>query len=254
MLRSLPVMEADRLVTLLTPTAGKLRATVRGARRVTSRLGGHLDLFNRVSLSLAQGRTFDVVTGAETLEAFAELKRDLHRIALALYLMELADAIVPEDAPHPNAYRLLLESLRSLNESGSNPVIPRYLELRLLEEAGYMPELRRCVACGAEVGAGRLWYGSELGGILCDACGGQQGQAFPMSVDALKALRFFAGYGFADALRLRLEPALGEELEALLAVALQHVLERGMASSGFLDHLQRLRTDDDYAASTVAQP
>ena len=90
-LRASPVLEADRLVTVLTPSLGKLMVTVRGARRIKSRLGGHLDVLNRVSLVLALGHRFDVVTGAESAESFASLKGDLERLAAALYLSELTN-------------------------------------------------------------------------------------------------------------------------------------------------------------------
>ena len=76
-LRSRDMREADRLVTLLTPSMGKLTVTVRGARKTTSRLGGHLDVLNRANLTLALGHRIDVVTGAESLETFGGVKADL---------------------------------------------------------------------------------------------------------------------------------------------------------------------------------
>ena len=240
MLRSMPVLEADRLITLLTPGAGKLRATVRGARRVHSRLGGHLDVFNRVQLTLAQGRTFDVVTGAEAMETFGALKGDLDRVAVAFYLMELADALVPEASPHPNAFRLLLEGLRVLNEVGLHPVVPRYLELHLLDEAGYSPELDNCVVCRGVIAPGPSQYAPVMGGVVCGACAVPQGPMFLMSEDALKSLRFFAGQGFKGALRLQVKPALAQEMEWLLGTSMLHVVERGMAASAFIEHLRRL--------------
>ena len=122
MLRSVDVREADRLITVLTPELGKLPVTVRGARKIKSRLGGHLDVFNHVSLTLALGHRFDVVTGAESLESFGALKSDLDRMATGLYLLELTDALLPEAAAHPAAYALLLDAMRWLN--GAEPASP----------------------------------------------------------------------------------------------------------------------------------
>lgn len=239
MLRSIAVQEADRLVTLLTPGMGKLRATVRGARRITSRLGGHMDTFNRVSLTLAQGRTFDVVIGAESLESFGSLKDGLDRVAAGLYLAELADRLVPEGAPHPNTYGLLLATFRTLNEHGLNPVVPRYAELRLLDDAGFMPELHDCVVCGTAVTPDHHLYAPAMGGVACESCVPTRGQVFPLSVNALKVLRFFARSGFAEALRLRLEQPLSDEVEVLMTASVHDVVERDVASSGFVDHLRR---------------
>jgi len=56
--------EADRVLTLLTPHDGKLKAIAKGVRRPRSRLGGSLEPFAELHLVLAHGRTFDVVLGA----------------------------------------------------------------------------------------------------------------------------------------------------------------------------------------------
>ena len=54
--------EADRVLTLITPAGGKLKAIAKGIRRPTSRLGGSLEPFAELTVALARGRTFDVVT------------------------------------------------------------------------------------------------------------------------------------------------------------------------------------------------
>ncbi|MCH7483143.1 MAG: DNA repair protein RecO [Chloroflexi bacterium] len=245
-LRAFPVLEADRLVTVLTPSLGKLKVTVRGARRITSRLGGHLDVLNRVSLTLALGHRFDVVTGAESAESFASLKGDLDRLASALYLSELVDGLLPEAAPHPAVYDLLLAALRALDGAGAPEAarletVLRYVELRLLDDAGYMPELQRCLVCGTEIEEGHHRYAPALGGTVDERCVVTAGRVLPLSVDALKVLRHFARTGFAEATRLRLGEALDAEIEGVLGFSLQHVLEREMGTAGFIEHLRTLR-------------
>ena len=240
-LRAFPVLEADRLVIVLTPALGKLKVTVRGARRIKSRLGGHLDVLNRVSLTLALGHRFDVVTGAESAESFASLKGDLDRLAAALYLSELVDGLLPEAAPHPVAYDLLLAALRALDGDGPPETVLRYVELRLLDDTGYMPELQRCLVCGKELEPGHHRYAPALGGTVDDRCVVAAGRVLPLSVDALKVLRHFARADFAEATRLHLGSELDAELEGILAFSLQHVLEREMGTAGFIEHLRTLR-------------
>ena len=241
-LRSVALREADRLITVLTPSLGKLPVTVRGARRITSRLGGHLDVFNRVHLTLALGHRFDVVTGAESAETFGPLKSDLYRMTNGLYLLELADAMLPEAAPHPAAYHLLLQALRMLNAEGHDgTTICRYVELRLLEDTGYLPELRLCLVCDKELQPGRHRYAPVLGGVVCDACVVPAGQVLPLSVDALKVLRHFARQDLAGAMAVRLSPDLGMELGSVLSSSLHVVLERDISTAGFIEHLRQLR-------------
>ena len=253
-LRSRDMREADRLVTLLTPSMGKLTSTVRGARKTASRLGGHLDVLNRANLTLALGHRIDVVTGAESLETFGGVKADLERLALGLYFMELGDALLPLESPHPAAYAVLLGALRALEGGVASEAVPRYVELRLLDDAGYLPELRRCLECGKAVEPGGHRFAPGLGGVVCDTCVVHTGPVMPLSVSALKVLRHYAGHGFEDAVRVRLDRALAYELESVLGAALQHVLEREMATAGFVEHLRRLRRRERTAVPLASVP
>ena len=241
-LRSRPLREADRLIIVLTPSMGKLPVTVRGARRITSRLGGHLDTFNLVHLTLALGHRIDVVTGAESMESFGALKADLDRVAVALYLMELADALLPNALPHPGAYTLLLNALRALDQGESLDGVARYVELRLLEDSGYMPELGSCQVCGAEIVPEHHRFAPGLGGVVDDTCSVPTGQVLSLSMNALKVLRHYHRTGMTDAVQVRLSPALRDELERILGVSIHHVLEREMATADFVDHVRTLRS------------
>src|SRR5690349_12421149 len=100
-LRRSELGEADRILTLYTPQWGKRRAIAKGIRRPASKLRGHLELFTRAKLLLARGRTLDVITGAETSEAFHGLRDEdpgaLERIGIAYYLVELLDQFTEEE-------------------------------------------------------------------------------------------------------------------------------------------------------------
>ena len=60
--------EADRLLTLITPL-GKRRVVAKGARKTTSRLAGHIELFTHATLLLAVGRSLDIVTQSVILHS-----------------------------------------------------------------------------------------------------------------------------------------------------------------------------------------
>ena len=250
-LRSRAGREADRLVTVLTPAAGKLFVTVRGARRINSRLGGHLDVFNRTRLTLALGHRFDVVTGAESIESFGALKADLDRLAAALYLVELTDALVPQEAPHPGAYALLLDALRALDQGAAVAAVPRYAEVRLLEDAGYLPEMTSCLVCGNELTPGHHRFAPGLGGVVCGTCVVPVGQVLPLSLDALKVLRHFARSPMEVAVALHVGPELAGELERILGTAVTHVLEREPATAEFVEQVRRLRRNSAASAPRV---
>src|SRR5256714_12949262 len=62
--------EADRIITLLTQKHGKVRAVAKGVRRTTSRFGARVEPFAHVDAQFYTGRTLDVITQVQTLDAF----------------------------------------------------------------------------------------------------------------------------------------------------------------------------------------
>ena len=144
-LRQRKLGEAGKIVTLYTPNYGKLDAVAKGVRRPKSRLGGHLEVLTHTAVMLAQGRNLDTVTQAQTVESFAGLRADLHRLSRALYAAELVDRFSPEGAESYPVFQLLLATLRRLATARNVDTVVRYLEMQLLGVAGFQPQLARCL-------------------------------------------------------------------------------------------------------------
>ena len=70
-LRTHPLGEADRIITLLTRRHGKVRAVAKGVRRTGSRFGARLEPFTLVDVQLHAVRNLHTVTQVVTIEAFA---------------------------------------------------------------------------------------------------------------------------------------------------------------------------------------
>src|SRR5947208_2481516 len=66
-LRTIRLGEADRIVTLLTPGRGKVRAVAKGVRKTKSKFGARLEPTSHVALLLYEGRELDIVTQAVPL-------------------------------------------------------------------------------------------------------------------------------------------------------------------------------------------
>ena len=80
-LRTQKLGEADRIVTLLTRTHGKVRVVGKGVRRTKSRFGARLEPAMMVDLQCYEGRSLDTVTQAETLAQLGRRARSrLHHL------------------------------------------------------------------------------------------------------------------------------------------------------------------------------
>ncbi|MCS7001958.1 MAG: DNA repair protein RecO, partial [Dehalococcoidia bacterium] len=83
--------EADKILTLLTPTYGLVRAVAKGVRRPKAKLAGHLDLLCRSDLLIAKGLNLDVVTGAALIDGYAPLRDHLYLGSCAIYCLEVSE-------------------------------------------------------------------------------------------------------------------------------------------------------------------
>ncbi|MBI2845430.1 MAG: DNA repair protein RecO [Chloroflexi bacterium] len=240
-LRRTDTGEADRLVTVLSPDHGKLRLLAKGARKPSSRKSGHLELFSHTRLLVARGRTWDIITQAETIEPFLALRQDLLRTSYAYYLAELVDKFTAEEGlPSLPLFRLLLETLRRLCNAPVLPSEARYFELQLLDLAGYRPELRYCLNCHRPVK--QAFFSPSQGGIFGAECvGGHQGVK-KLSEGALSKLRLLQTAAPQQLAGLVLTPDEEKELEDVLGRYISYLLEARPKSLGFLKKIRRQET------------
>ena len=95
-LKGMPLGDRDRLISLYTQDYGRVRLVARGIRKISSKLSGHLDTFNRVFVSISSRSSIDSISGGEVVETFKELKTDLKITARAFYIVELIDDFVAD--------------------------------------------------------------------------------------------------------------------------------------------------------------
>lgn len=240
-LKRVNVGEADKILTLYTPNLGKLSAVARGVRRPKSKLGGHLELFTHTSLMLARGKNLDTISQAEIITGFMPLRDDLWRSGLAFYAVELVHQFTAEHVENYPIYRLLLDTLRWLCRTQDGELALRYFELNLLTHLGYRPELHHCLDCSSPLEPTTNYFSAASGGVLCPQCRVKDSMARPISVNALKVMRFLQESDYQKASRLKLEAELSNDLEGLMRQYIRYLLEREMKTVAWLDSLRRER-------------
>lgn len=170
-LRTHPLGEADRIITLLTRRHGKVRAVAKGVRRTGSRFGARLEPFTLVDAQLHAGRSLHTVTQVMTIEAFAApISADYSRFTAASAMLETADRLTDEVVdPSQRGFLMLVGALRTMAAGRISPalVLDSYL-LRTLALSGWAPELRVCASCGAPGPHHALDI--RAGGLVCTPC------------------------------------------------------------------------------------
>ena len=231
--------ETDRLLGLCTLELGKVTAIAKGVRKARSRKAGHLEPFTRVNLLLARGRDMYIVTQAETVNAFSPLREDLVLMGYASYVIELIDRFTYEDGENRPLYRLLVNTLTRLSSAQNLALIVRYYEIRLLDLLGFRPQLYTCAMRGEEIKAEDQFISAEMGGVLCPTCGIGTTGAHPISMQALKYLRYFQRSSYQDAVRAQISPQINHEMEILMQRYLIYILERNLNTPAFLRRVRK---------------
>jgi DNA repair protein RecO (recombination protein O) len=231
--------EADRIVTLYTLHQGKVRAIAKGVRRPTSRLGGHLELFTRSHVMLARGRNLEIITQVDTIEPYMGLRSDLWRAGLAYYVAELVDRMTEEHAENAALYELLTRTLERI-ATGRRPDHAMHLfEIQALGLLGFRPELTVCVRCRETLEPVENGFSFSAGGIVCPICRARETGARAVSANALKVMRLYQNGAWATLDRLRVDVALGEDLDQTLRLYVQYIAETQLKSASFVAALRR---------------
>jgi len=230
--------EADRILVLYTREQGKLRAIAKGARRLHSRKGGHLEPFTRVALMLAKGRDLWIVTQAEAVDLYFPIREDLLRTGFAVYVLELLDRFTYEEGENLALYSLLVDTLQRIAYENQLFHAIRYYEIRLLDLLGFRPELFNCLHCHSEIKPEDQYFSFVEGGILCPRCGSKMGGNHPVSMLALKYMRHFQRSSYKQALKADIPEKIQQEMENLLESYLTYLLERNLNSTSFLREIR----------------
>lgn len=171
-LRSFPLGEADRLVSFLSRSAGRLRGVARGARRPKSRFGAALETLSHVRIFYFERETRELVriNQCELLESFLDVQRDYERgLALAL-LSEVSEFVLPEREPSDAAFRLLLHTAQALKRGAHVALALAYFNLWTVRLAGWLPELQRCARCGRDIVSQGGFGSPHHAGLACSQC------------------------------------------------------------------------------------
>jgi DNA repair protein RecO (recombination protein O) len=231
--------EADRLLTVFTPDRGKIRLIAKGARKPSSRKSGHVELFSHGQFLVAVGRDLDIVTQAETIQAYRLLREDLLRTTYAYYAAELADAFTAEHDENRYLFDLLRDALGWLCVAPDLQLVARYYELHLLGLVGYQPQLMVCGNCRSSLQPEVSFWSVADGSVLCGKCGLDRSGTLSLSVNALKVLRFLQTRDWETCRLLRLTAASQAEVETDLQSYITYHLERRLKSVDFMQLLRR---------------
>ena len=223
-LRGFPFGEADRVVVLLSPNSGKVRAVAKGVRKTKSRFGGRLEPFTHVDLVVYEGRNLGTITQVSVIEAFPAVRADLDRVLAAGTMVEVADAITHEGEPALRAFLLLQRGLKALDAGPRHPDVVAAFLLKAAAVVGVAPALDHCAGCGRREDLTLFSFAG--GGVLCE------NDRIPGAIVLRPGLTgYLAGIAAADLAALPAsDPGFSGEAMGVTRRFIEYHLERRLAS------------------------
>lgn len=224
-LRRVNYRDNDRMVTLLSPSRGRIDALIRNCRKPKSHNLNAAELFALGDYMLIETGGRMIVTSVHLIETFYPLRADYDRLTCAVWLLSLAEAAAEPEQEQQELFMLLLHTLSRLAFSAQpwKPLLSGFL-LHFSACQGFKPRLNHCVLCGRRPEEPPFFFGAEEGGLICGDCRRSRSQV-PLSPEQLRWMRHALTVGSAswvntpdaeapfDLLRSYVESKLGRRLK-----------------------------------------
>lgn len=225
-IKKLNLGEADRILTILTRDRGKIRVLAKGVRRPKAKLTGFADMFHYNDFILAEGRNWDIVTAATTVERFLREDTSLEQIGLMYYACELVDKLIEETQMVKGSFELLRETLHYIKNHPETIVARSYFEMKLLMMLGFSPILEQCAVSRQPIReAETIYFSCRLGGAINESARTQDELARAITPITLKWLRLLQRYPLEAIEKIKVDEQTLKQAAGVLSDFVEYATE-----------------------------
>jgi DNA repair protein RecO (recombination protein O) len=189
-LRTWPIHETDQVVSLFTRDMGKIRGVAKSAAKSRRRFGGALEPTTFVRARYVEKPKQELVRLDlfEILHSPLSEPVDYERACALAFFVEILEEALPAHDPHDGVFRL---SLSVLDETRVGRIwMPvTYFALWITRLMGWLPDLARCLSCGASLAGAPSYFHTRSDGLFCAEHGrrpeaGSFGQLSTLTADS----------------------------------------------------------------------
>ena len=141
LLRRQEIRETSLILIAFTPDLGKIQGLIKGVRGARAAVPWVLEPLTHQAIVVYERRRspLSLISSCDLIDAFDPIRRDLTRTAYASFCVDLVNSMTEMGDPHPEIFRLLLNSLRALAEGADPRSVARFVEVHLLKGSGLLP-------------------------------------------------------------------------------------------------------------------
>lgn len=235
-LQSYPLGEADRLISFLSRTMGRMRGVAAGARKPKSRFGSTLERLSHVRIWFHERETRELVriSQCEIIESFIDAFRDYpSSIALALF-SEITQSVLPDREVADANFRLILLASQAIKRTAKPELPLAYFALWSVKLGGWLPVLDRCAKCGRAMQPGEAVFFSPRASAAFGKECRQPGMRL-LSANALSAARKILTERLDHVAEDVASPKALRELTDCMLDIVEHQIDRKLSSRELLE-------------------
>lgn len=225
--------EADRIVTVLFRKHGRMNLVFKGVKKSKSRKLNSAELGNAADFLFYRknGRQPPYLKEISVRNHFQKIKKEYARYLYLNLICELFMAVSPPEESNVKLFNFLLNILFELKKTPLEglPVFIMYIEFRLLQLAGVMPDPVRCSRCHDP--SFELEYSLLLNEFFCARCRRQaEGILLPFSRELASLLGRLDRLSIKSIARLNVPGRCFAPLEQTLHNMIVHYVNREIRS------------------------
>jgi DNA repair protein RecO (recombination protein O) len=235
-LQGYPLGEADRLISFLSRSMGRMRGVAKGARKPKSRFGSTLERLSHIRIWFfeREGKDLVRISQCEMIESFLDAFKDYaSSIALALF-SEISEAVLPEREASDANFRLLLLVAQSVKQTGKSELPLAYFALWTVKLGGWLPPLEACSQCGKVIGpAEAAFISRSVSATACADCRKPGMRRVSAEALHLAKMMFSARLDRLDVSTI--PPQVARELTNAMLDMIEHQIDRRLSARELLE-------------------
>lgn len=230
--------ESSIIVNFYTRDFGKVSGILKGIKEDPTKFASTLEPFsyNDIIFYKKRSSSLHLVTQCEIKDNFNVIRQNMFKVGLGSLMMELLDAIMPQEDKNEDVFNLVLASLKELEMYNNPDKIMTIFKIKILALSGFKPHFDSCVCCGSKI-SGQSKFSLNLGGLLCSECTNKDPCARLIFRGTIATVLHIERNDLKNNLNLGMNPQIKRELNLLLNSFLHFHLERELKSQKVLNKL-----------------
>lgn len=214
----------DKMLTMLTPGAGKISCVAKGARRPSSSILAGTQFLCFGEYVMYKGKEHYTINSCEPIEIFYNLRTDLDKLNAAVNITKIVQSVTNENENTYKILQLFLNTLYMISETDKDiDLITATFKLRILTLLGFKPRTGECINCKTKDNL--EYFSIKDNGFKCNSCYRQDTSSIKMTQSTQYAIKYIVGTQAKQLFSFNLKDDSLKELMLISKIYLNEKLE-----------------------------